>query len=138
MGVVAFTALAVWVGGGVTFAVHMIRAGARNVAAGAAQLPVPYPRRAADWPELRLDEVIVDPESAERILVVACWPAHPELHALLVLEIEDPVEPVHRLLLHWRDARASVAPRALVDDTIQLRRRRTNDTVSARVVAEAL
>jgi len=71
MGIVAFTLLAVAVVASISCATHLIFVGARDSSDLAAKLAVPFPRRAADWPELRLDAVVVDLESADRVLVIA-------------------------------------------------------------------
>src|ERR1700730_14168056 len=82
-------------------AVHLIRVGARDSVDLGAKLAIPFPKCAADWPELRLDAVVPDPEHAERVLLLARWPAHPECRALLVLDVNTAARG-QRLLMHWR------------------------------------
>ena len=94
------------------------------------------PSRVTDWRELRIDAVVVDPEHVERVLVYAHRPAHPGPASLLMLEVDQPATPAFRLLMHWRDTKAVVLPRAFPDGALLLRNRRSNDVVSARVVAE--
>lgn len=118
------------------WAAHIIRVGARDSGELAAKLAVPVPLRAADWPELRLDAVVPDPETAAQVLLLARWPAHPEQRALLVLDVDIGASRAHSLLAHWRDLDASLSPRAIVGDRLVLRRRCTKDTVSGLVVRE--
>ena len=132
---VAVAVLVIGVVASISWATHVIFVGTRDSSDLAAKLLVPFPRRAADWPELRLDAVVVDPDRAERVLVVARWPAHPEMRVMLDLEVDDPAN-THRLLLSWRDVSASLSPRADAGDHLLLRRRRTQDVVFARVVGE--
>jgi hypothetical protein len=136
MGVVAVAVLVIGVVTSISWATHLIFVGTRDSSDLAAKLLVPFPLRAADWPELRLDAVVVDPDRAERVLVVARWPAHPESRVMLDLEVDGPASRVHSLLMHWRDANASLSPRSDAGDLLLLRRRRTQDVVFARIVAE--
>ncbi len=133
---VAVAVLVIGVAASISWATHLIFVGARDSSDLAAKLLVPFPVRAADWPELRLDAVVIDPERGERVLVVARWPAHPESRVMLDLEVGDPASHAHSLLMFWRDMNASLSPRSDPGDQLLLRRRRTQDTVSARVVGE--
>ena len=67
--------------------------------------------------------------------MIARWPAHPELRAVLVLEVEAPEGRAHQLLTCWRDAGSSLSPR-VAGDLLLLRRRRTHELVTAVVVGE--
>jgi len=137
MWVIGLAALVAAVLGSTLWAVHMFRIATRDSLELAAKLTVARPRRACDWPELRVDAVIVDPEASDRALVFVHWPAHPERRALLTIEVSGHGQSAHRLLNQWRDTRASVSPSVGLDDTLVLRRRRTNDSVCARVIREA-
>ena len=136
MAMIAVAVLVAGVGSSIAWAVRVVRLGSRDSGDLAAKLAVPFPRRAADWPELRLDAVVPDPESAERVLLLARWPAHPDRRVLLVLDVDDGAIRAHRLLMGWRDLDASLSPLAVANDRMVLRRRRTNDAVSALVVRE--
>ena len=60
--IIAVAALVIGVATSITAAVHLIFVGGRDSGDLTAKLAVPYPRRVADWPELRLDAVVPDPE----------------------------------------------------------------------------
>ena len=75
MWVISLAVLVSSVGGSVAWAVHLFRIASRDSLELAAKLATPHPRRAADWPELQLDEVVFDPAAASRVLLVARWPA---------------------------------------------------------------
>jgi hypothetical protein len=124
------------VAGSALWAVHRFRVGVRDALDLVVKLAVPYPSRVADWPELRVDAVALDPESPQRVLVLVRWPARPEGRALVVVDLDHPFRRGRRRLLRWRDSDASVSPRAAGDDTLTLRRRHTNAVVSARVLRE--
>jgi len=97
---------------------------------------VPFPCRVADWPEVRLDAVVPDPEQAEHVLLVARCPAHPEVRALLVVEVDHPANFAHRLLMHWRDVGAALSQTFLDGGVLLLGVRGSDDVLSARVVRE--
>ena len=135
MVIIAVAALVTGVAASVAWSVRRVRTGARDANDLAAKIAVPRPCCAADWPEIHLDAVVPDPDNGCRVLIVARWPAHPEARALLVLEVDEPVSRTQRLLARWRDADASLSPRA-VDDGLVLRRRHTQDSVHAVVLRE--
>ena len=136
MAIIAVSMLAIGVCASIAWAVRLIRLGASDSEDLAAKLAVPFPQRAADWPEIRLDAVVSDPESAKRVLLLARWPAYPERRALLVLDVDDAVSRAHGLLASWRDTDASLSPVAVAGGRLLLRRRRTSDAVIALVVRE--
>jgi hypothetical protein len=136
MWILGLVAGVITVVGSALWAVYRFRVGARDALDLVVKLAVPYPSQVADWPELRLDAVVLDPETTQRVLVLARWPARPEGRVLLMLDLDDPVRRGRRRLLSWRAADASVSPRAGSDDTLMLRRRHTNAVVTARVVRE--
>jgi hypothetical protein len=137
MPIIGVTVLLAAVTGSTTWAVRLIRAGMRDSLDLTAKLAVPNPVRAADWPELRLDAVVFDPEGSDQVLMVARWPARPGSRAFLVLEIDDPPKRARRLLAEWRDGDAAISPRAVGGRGLVLRRRRSNDMVRAQVVRES-
>jgi hypothetical protein len=102
-----------------------------------AKLAIPYPVAASDWPELRVDAVVSDPDEPHRVLIVGRWPAHPDPRALLVLELGDAQSRERQLLVRWRDSGASISPMPQAEGRVLLCRRRTTESLEARVVAEA-
>jgi hypothetical protein len=133
----AIIATSVVVGGiacAIASAVRLLRIGAREAGDLAGKLAIPFPRCAADWPELRLDAVVPDPERAKRVLLLARWPADPDRSALLVVDVDGAATRGQRLLMHWRDSDASLAPVLIARDRLLLRRRRARDTVIAIVI----
>ena len=103
----------------------------------ASKLDTPHPSSARDWPELRVDAVVVDPEIPRRLLVLVRWPARPDPRSLLVLETADETERAERLLMQWRDAGAAVSPTRRGDMYLVLRRRRSPELLRARLVGES-
>jgi hypothetical protein len=136
MAIIAAAVIVLGIAAALASAVRLVRIGARDSRDLAAKLAIPFPRCAADWPELRLDAVVPDPDRAKRVLLLARWPAYPERRTLLVLDVDAGASRAHRLLMHWRDLDASLAPDLLAGNRLLLRRRRTHDTVIAIVVRE--
>jgi len=100
--------------------------------------PATSPARVADWPELRLDAVVTDPEGKDRVLVIARRPNRPDLRTLLVLDLDGPAPGALQLLFRWRDTNASVSPRGGAGERLVLSARRGDDSVSACVVRETI
>jgi hypothetical protein len=92
---------------------------------------------ARDWPELRVDAVVVDPENPWRVLVLVRRPDRPIIRSLLVLETSGANSRAQRLLQEWRDADAPVAPERNGDRGVILRRRRCPEQLRARLVDES-
>jgi len=121
--------------GCVTWTARAFKVAARDALDLAAKLAVPEPRSAADWPELRVDEVVCDPEAPNRVLLVGRWPAHPEPRSLLELEVGAPPR-ARQLLTRWCDVHASISSRSNGDGRVVLRRRRTNESLEVRITSE--
>jgi len=81
-----------------------------------------------------VDRVVVDPTAADQIVLVARWPAHPGRQSLLVLEVDPGAA---RRLAEWCDRTAVVSPLRLDDSRVTLRRRRTMQSVEARIIVES-
>ncbi|HET9729171.1 MAG TPA: hypothetical protein VFR41_07115 [Acidimicrobiia bacterium] len=94
------------------------------------------PTSARDWPELRVDAVVVDPDMPWRLLVLVRWPERPGPRAVLLLDTSGATTRVESLLQSWRDEGATVAPNRHGDSGVVLRRRRCPEQVRARVLAE--
>jgi hypothetical protein len=134
--IVAVPVLILSVTGSTSLAVRTIRLGMLDAHDLASKLAIPHPRCAAEWPELRLESVVVDPEGSSRVLVGATWPAHPECRAFLLLDLDEAPSRARRLLAQWCDDNVSLSPRTLDGERIRLRRRRSRDAMCARVVRE--
>ena len=113
----------------------LLSIGLRDAQDLAAKVAVPRPISPTQWPELAIDEVMCDPETTDRLLLVVRWPAHPSVRTLMVLEGTSSSS-ARRRLAKWRDDGSSISPVALEDGWVALRRRQSNECVEARIVAE--
>jgi hypothetical protein len=114
---------------------RLLSIGLRDAQDLAAKVSVSRPISPTQWPELGIDEVMCDPETTDRVLLVVRWPAHPSVRTLMVLEGTSSSS-ARRRLAKWRDDGSSISPIALEDGWVALRRRQSNECVEARIVAE--
>jgi hypothetical protein len=136
--VLAFDALAILaiIGWCVSDMRRVMRQSSRN-ARLVAKLERPRPPSARDWPELRVETVVPDPDVPNTLLVVVQWPAHPSPRSLLVLSAAGSDERARRLLVSWRDSEASVSPTRVGDRGVVFRRRRDPQQLRAVLVHES-
>ena len=113
---------------------HMSSRNARKLVAKREQ---PRPPSARDWPELRVEAVISDPDVPNTLLVVVQWPAHPSPRSLLVLSAAGSDERARKLLVNWRDSEASVSPTRVGDRGVVLRQRHDPQQLQAVLVHES-
>ena len=137
MWILGLALLTLAVGVGARFTLCALRIALRENQEAQRRLVWPPPVRACEWPELQLDAVFYDPEVDDRVLLDAYWPAHPGVRSYLTVDLLDPA-PTTRVLLHrWCVAHERLSPTEL-DGTFVLRRPRSEDAVSARIVAETV
>jgi len=137
MAIIAVVVLLAVTGCCLALSLRMFRIAFHDAEDLAVKLAVPHPRRAADWPEVRVDAVVGDPDSDDRLLVVARWPARLDATVLLESVAITPTARARGLLERWRDADASLSPRHIADDVMTLRCRRTNDAITLLIVRES-
>jgi hypothetical protein len=116
---------------------HVLRVSSQNAKELVAKLEHPRPSSARDWPELRVETVVPDPDVPNSLLVVVQWPAHPSPRSLLVLTTAGSDERARRLLVNWRDSEASVSATRVGDRGVVLRRRRDHQELRAVLVHES-
>src|ERR1700736_2829650 len=92
---------------------RLLSIGLRDAQDLAAKVAVPRPISPTQWPELGIDEVMCDPETTDRVLLVVRWPAHPSVRTLMVLE-GTASSSARRRLAKWRDDGSSISPRPKV------------------------
>jgi hypothetical protein len=124
--------------GAFAWSMRRFRIATRDAVDLVAKLAVPRPVYAVDWPELRVDEVVCDPETPNRALLVTRWPAAPEPAALLLIEMNDPPEPTRAALARWCADGASISPRWTHGGRMSMRRRRTNESVDVLLIEQAI
>jgi hypothetical protein len=102
----------------------------------AAKLAVPRPTSVADWPELRVDDVVCDPQMLDCALIVARWPGNPERAALVLLQLDDAPERGKKTLVRWKADAASISPMPRPGGGLLMRRRHSKECINARVVRQ--
>jgi hypothetical protein len=102
----------------------------------ASKLLTPRPRSAADWPELAVRGVVPQPDEPAVVLLWVAWPGRDGREATLLVELAGSPARSVRLLARWCRDGASIAPRALGEARIELRRRQSLERVRGRVLVE--
>jgi hypothetical protein len=134
MFILGFVMLVMLLLAGGSWAGYALYVGALDAHELGTKLRTPHPASACDWPELCVDSVVVDPEAADRVVLVARWPAHAAQRSILVLEMNPPAA---RRLARWCDRTTSVSPMRLSDGHLALRRRRSVESIDALLLAES-
>jgi len=134
MAVLVALVVATLVGCGLGWTTHLIRVGLLDARDLVEKTAFGRPRSAMQWPELRLETVVVLPDE-DMVLTEAVWPAHPSNASLLLLRVTDAAG--KRRLVKWSASHASITTSTATDSWVELRRRRTVDRVRAEVVSEA-
>jgi hypothetical protein len=113
-----------------------LNVGALDAICLAAKTAVPNPSSACDWPELRIDALLVAPGDNKEALVEATWPGRPENRATLVVHFNSTKQSDLQILRGWQLQGASIVPMPSSSTGIELRRRGTRTHVDATVLSE--
>jgi hypothetical protein len=99
------------------------------------KLAIPDPLSALDWPELRLQAVVEQPDEPPLVLLRVGWPAHPQQAATLLVALDTGDDRSLSLLSQWCSTHASVSP-TRHGVQLALRRRQSLERVHGVLVAE--
>jgi hypothetical protein len=113
-----------------------LNTGALDAVCLAAKTAVPNPSSARDWPELRIDTLLVAPGDNNEALVEATWPGQPANRATLVVHFNSTNQSNVQILRSWQLQGASIVPMPSSSSGIELRRRGTRTHVDATVLSE--
>jgi hypothetical protein len=117
------------------YALYLIHVGLLDATALADKVAVPRPTSALDWPEMRVNSVLAEPDDGSQLLVSVVWPARPTHHSILLFEVSDQQNDL-RKLAQWSSMQASVTAVRLVGSAVELRPRRGLQRVHASLLAE--
>jgi hypothetical protein len=126
------------VAGALLWSLRRFRIVTRDAVDLAAKLAVPRPVSVADWPELRVEEVVCDPQKFDCALIVARWPGNPEPAALVLLRLDDAPERAKSTLARWKADAASISPMPRPGGGLLMRRRRSKECINASVVRQTI
>lgn len=115
---------------------RLVHIGNLDVQALADKVAVPVPTSALDWPELRVREVVPQPDGPLLVLLDVCRPFYSQQAATLLVALDDGDRQALSVLSRWRAGQAPVAPLRQEGTGLELRRRQSLERVHAVLVAE--
>ena len=124
-----------FVAAGLAWAARLVHVGNLDAQELAEKVAVPHPESALDWPELRLQAVVTQPDEPPLVLLRVGWPAHPRQAATLLVALDSGDDRSLSLLSQWCSTHASVSPTRRGAE-LELRRRQSLERVHAILVAE--
>jgi hypothetical protein len=120
-----------------TWTARLVRIGNLDMQALADKLGTPEPLSALDWPELRLQAVVAQPDDQPLVLLSVGWPARtPPQLATLLIALDGDDQRSLAVLSRWCAGEASVSPVRQAGAGLELRRRQSLERVHAVLVAE--
>ena len=126
---------------GLAWTARLVHVGNLDAQALADKLATPNPVSALDWPELRVQAVVPQPEEQPPdgqplVLLHVGWPEHPARVSTLLVALDRDERQSLSLLSQWCAGHASVAPLRREGAALELRRRQSLERVHAVMVAE--
>jgi hypothetical protein len=133
--VIALTGVTLFVVTGLTWTARLLRISNLDAQALAEKVTFPEPVSALEWPELRVQSVVPQPDELTPVILQLGWPAHPELMATLLVALDHDEQRAVALLTEWSAAGTPVAA-GRHGAEIELRRRQSLECVHAILLAE--
>ena len=126
---------------GLVWAARLVYVGNLDAQALADKLATPHPVSALDWPELRVQAVVPQPEEQPTggpplVLLHVGWPECPARVSTLLVILDEDDRRSLSLLSQWCAGHASVAPVRQEGTAVELRRRQSLERVHAVMVTE--
>jgi hypothetical protein len=132
----ALAGVIVFIAAGLIWAARLVHLGDLDMQALADKLATPDPVSALDWPELRMQAVVPQPDDQPLVLVHVGWPAHARESATLLLALDRADQRSLALLSRWCAQQASISPVRCEGAELELRRRQSLERVHAVLVSE--
>jgi len=136
----ALAGVIVLIAGGLIWAARLVHLGNLDMQALADKLATPDPVSALDWPELRMQAVVAQPDGQlddqPLVLLQVGWPARSRRSATLLLALDRADQRSLSLLSRWCAQQASISPVRREGAELELRRRQSLERVRAVLVAE--
>ena len=134
---IALAGVTLFVAAGLTWTARLLRISNLDAQSLAEKVAYPEPVSALEWPELRVQSVVPQPDevSPSPVILQLGWPAHPELMATLLVALDQDEQGALSLLSRWSAAGAPVAGGRRGAE-IEFRRRQSLERVHAILLAE--
>jgi hypothetical protein len=118
-----------------TWTVRLLRISALDAQALAEKLAFPEPASALEWPELRVQSVVPQPDDLSPLILEVGWPAYPERVATLLVALDHDEARAVSLLCQWSTAGAAVMTLRQGAE-LELRRRQSLERVHGILLGE--
>jgi hypothetical protein len=118
-----------------TWTARLLRISNLDAQALAEKTAYPEPKSALEWPELRVQSVVPQPDDLSPVILQVGWPAYPQRTSTLLLELDHDEAHALSLLCQWSMTGAAVAAQRQGPE-LELRRRQTLERVHAVLLAE--
>jgi hypothetical protein len=115
--------------------VRLLRISGLDAHALAEKLAFPEPASALEWPELRVQSVVPQPDDLSPVILEVGWPAYPERVATLLVALDHEQARALSLLCRWSTAGAAVMTLRQGAE-LELRRRQSLERVHATLLDE--
>ena len=133
--VIALTVISLFVAAGLTWAGRLLHISSLDAQALAEKVAFPEPASALEWPELRVQSAVPQPDELSLVIMQVGWPAYPERAAVLLVALDRDEQRAVSLLSQWSTSGAPVAAMHRGAE-VELRRRRSLERVHAILLAE--
>jgi hypothetical protein len=133
---VALTVMSLFVAVGLGWAGRRLHISNLDAQALAEKVAFPAPASALEWPELRVQSAVPQPDELSPVIMQVDWPAYPERIATLLVALDDHDEQrAVSVLCRWSASGAGIAALRRGAD-LELRRRQSLERVHAILLAE--
>jgi hypothetical protein len=133
---IALCVTSLFVAAGLTWTVRRLHISNLDAQALAEKVAFPVPASALEWPELRVQSAVPQPDEMSPVIVQVDWPAHPDRVATLLVALDDHDEQrAVSLLCRWSTSGAGIAALRRGAE-LELRRRQSLERVHAILLAE--
>jgi hypothetical protein len=132
---ISLTVISLLIVAGLTWAGRLLHISKLDAQALADKVAYRVPASALEWPELRVQSAVPQPDELSLVIMQVAWPAYPERVAVLLVALDRDEQQAVSLLSEWSVSGASVAA-VHRGAEVELRRRRTLDRVHAILLAE--
>jgi len=132
---IACTSILLLLVAALTWTARLLRISNLDAQALAEKTAYPEPKSALEWPELRVQSVVPQPDDLSPVILQVGWPAYPQRTSTLLLELDHDEAHALSLLCQWSMTGAAVAAQRQGPE-LELRRRQTLERVHAVLLAE--
>ena len=118
-----------------TWTARLLRISGLDAHALAEKIAFPEQASALEWPELRVQSVVPQPDDLSPVILQVFWPAHPDRAATLLVALDHDEARAVSLLCQWSTAGAAVVTLRHGPE-LELRRRQSLERVHATLLGE--